>query len=58
MAGKGDTPRPLTVTQEEFYNNWDEIFKKNTLKQGCKTEVSTVSDEAPNFSTGKCEEIH
>lgn len=28
MSGKGDTPRPLSVPQEIFANNWDLIFKK------------------------------
>ena len=26
-GGKGDTPRPLTVPEEEFNANWDKIFK-------------------------------
>jgi len=57
-AGKGDKPRPLAVTQEEFYNNWDDIFKTNTLNPECNTEGSTVSDEASNSSTCKCGKIH
>ena len=28
MSGKGDGSRPFSVTQEEFGNNWDNIFKK------------------------------
>jgi hypothetical protein len=27
--GKGDTPRPFSVDQETFSNNWDRIFKKS-----------------------------
>jgi hypothetical protein len=28
MAGKGDKRRPMKVPQEDYSNNWDEIFKK------------------------------
>jgi len=27
-GGKGDKQRPLSVTPEQFENNWDAIFKK------------------------------
>ncbi len=30
--GKGDTPRPLSVDQQTFANNWDRIFG-NTSSQ-------------------------
>jgi hypothetical protein len=30
--GKGDKPRPYSVTLETFDNNWDNIFKKKTEK--------------------------
>lgn len=30
MNGKGDKPRPFSVDQETFGNNWDRIFKKET----------------------------
>lgn len=26
--GKGDTPRPLSVSTEVYKNNWERIFKK------------------------------
>jgi hypothetical protein len=26
MNGKGDTPRPLSISQKEFENNWERIF--------------------------------
>jgi hypothetical protein len=29
MAGKGSKSRPFSVTQEEYGNNWDNIFKKD-----------------------------
>jgi hypothetical protein len=27
-GGKGDRKRPLVVSEEQFNNNWDAIFKK------------------------------
>lgn len=27
-GGKGSTPRPFSVDQETFSNNWDRIFNK------------------------------
>ena len=29
MAGKGDKQRPISITKEEWNNNWDLIFKKD-----------------------------
>ena len=28
MSGKGSRPRPLSVNQKTFDNNWDKIFSK------------------------------
>ena len=28
MNGKGDTPRPLSIDQNTFSNNWERIFGK------------------------------
>jgi len=33
MAGKGDKRRPMKVPQEDYSNNWDEIFKKKEKKE-------------------------
>ena len=27
-AGKGDKPRPLSISKDEFATRWDDIFKK------------------------------
>ena len=36
-GGKGDKPRPFSVSQEEFDNRWETIFKQpNTNKIGDK----------------------
>lgn len=37
-GGKGSSPRPFSVDQEVFSQNWDAIFKK-------EKEVSEVTDE-------------
>ena len=29
MNGKGDSPRPFSVDQETFKNNWERIFNKD-----------------------------
>lgn len=37
-GGKGDTPRPLGVTIEEFDNNWDAIFGGNKALRKAELE--------------------
>jgi len=32
MSGKGSKRRPLTVSQDAFNANWDEIFRKDKPK--------------------------
>jgi hypothetical protein len=32
-GGKGSSPRPFSVSQEEFDNRWDNIFKKDKEMQ-------------------------
>ena len=32
MSGKGDTPRPLGVSREQFESNWDRIFNRSTIQ--------------------------
>ena len=29
MSGKGSKPRPYSVSQKQFANNWEKIFKKH-----------------------------
>ena len=33
MAGKGSSPRPFSVSQETFGNNYDNIFRKKSPKE-------------------------
>jgi hypothetical protein len=39
MNGKGSKPRPLSVPQKQFDDNWDNIFKK-PKKKTPKKQVS------------------
>lgn len=39
MSGKGSRPRPYSVTQEQFGNNWDSIFGK---KDNMTPKVETM----------------
>jgi len=32
-GGKGSNPRPFSVSQETFANNYDKIFRKPSLKE-------------------------
>jgi hypothetical protein len=32
-GGKGSSPRPFSVSQETFANNYDKIFRKPTQQQ-------------------------
>lgn len=32
MSGKGSSPRPFSVDQKTFSNNWDKIFNKSQSK--------------------------
>jgi hypothetical protein len=40
-GGKGSSPRPYSVSQEKFSNNWDTIFGKNKKVQ-TDSEVDKV----------------
>jgi hypothetical protein len=33
QGGKGDKPRPFSVTQEEYDNRWNMIFQKDLPKE-------------------------
>ena len=39
---KGDTPRPLGVSMEQFDNAWDVIFKKKTPKEQYEEKKAKV----------------
>ena len=45
-GGKGSSPRPYSVDQKTFSNNWDRIFKKKTPQE---IEDQKAEDEAFEF---------
>jgi hypothetical protein len=40
-GGKGSTPRPFSVDQKTFDNNWDNIFRKDKRAE----EDAKIEDE-------------
>ena len=42
-GGKGSSPRPYSVSKEEFANNWDAIFGKK--KKSTTTEDNQKKDD-------------
>lgn len=60
MAGKGSKPRPYSVTQKQFANNWDKIFNKSHDNCGtpeccgtCDTAVESVKKSTSNKNKTK-----
>jgi len=49
-GGKGSKPRPFSVDQKTFDDNWDKIFKKE--KDPLK-EMDRVSDECGDYITNE-----
>ena len=53
--GKGSSPRPFSVSQEEFGNNFDRIFGKNKVTPRVAEDESEVGKCGCGRSpTGKC----
>jgi hypothetical protein len=44
-GGKGDSPRPYSVDQNTFSNNWDAIFGKKKKTEGEKQAEAFLKDE-------------
>lgn len=55
-GGKGSTPRPLSVSREEFANSFELIFgKKDTMQVRVKENVDDIGKCGCGRSpTGKC----
>ena len=52
---KGSRPRPYSVTQAEFGNNFDNIFRKNNMQVKVQKDSSKVGQCGCGRSpTGKC----
>lgn len=43
-GGKGSTPRPLSVTNEEYATRWDAIFGRDKPKE---PDADNVVEEVP-----------
>ena len=61
-GGKGSSPRPFSVNQKTFEDNWDKIFKKNNYQDVLSTEdcvldalkeMNTVSDKCGDHVTNE-----
>jgi|688.fasta_scaffold01836_48 hypothetical protein len=61
-GGKGSNPRPFSVDQKTYDDNWDKIFKKNNYQDVLSTEdcvldalkeMNRVSDECGDYITNE-----
>lgn len=53
-GGKGDKPRPFSVSQQEFDNRWDNIFGKKKKTEVEKFDEKVVmKDEYFEFDEGE-----
>ncbi len=51
-GGKGSSPRPFSVDQKTFENNWDAIFgKKKEVEDTTRCGV-TATQQPPNLHDG------
>jgi hypothetical protein len=50
-GGKGSTPRPYSISQEEWDNRWDAIFQRDIKK-----EDNTGTDKNEYFDVLKTED--
>lgn len=49
-GGKGSTPRPFSVDQETFANNWDRIFNNKPLKNKLQELYDNQEELGEEFS--------
>ena len=47
-AGKGSTPRPFSVSHDEWINRWDAIFGRDL--QDKKEQPSEVNDKITRYN--------
>lgn len=46
MNGKGDKPRPKTVTYSQWDKNWESIFKKKKEKKKEKNDIRSLEQSS------------
>jgi hypothetical protein len=49
-AGKGSTPRPFSVSQEEYNNRWDIIFSRDKVSKEIEAEEKQEQDQKQDQS--------
>lgn len=55
MSGKGSSPRPFSVSNEDYANRWDAIFGRDEYK--CPHKVFAIhSDSTPDNTIYVCME--
>jgi hypothetical protein len=50
-GGKGSDPRPISVSQQQFADNWDRIFKDKKTKKPNEKQTTPV-DILPTLKSG------
>ena len=50
-GGKGSSPRPYSVTNDEYANRWDAIFAREKQEQAPNVLVEVKSLDSVNGST-------
>ena len=49
-GGKGSSPRPYSVDQKTFSDNWDNIFKKKEEKECKCSDCKCIKEKSENNS--------
>lgn len=47
-GGKGSSPRPYSVSQEEYANRWDAIFQRDIKEEKKERNDESSSDNSDN----------
>ena len=56
-GGKGSKPRPFSVTQDQFVQNWDKIFgKKHEENDTTKTGETVQSSEQGDVGVSRLQQ--
>ena len=54
MSGKGSRPRPFSISQQEFADNFDRIFGKNKMENTNEETKKTETCGCGRSPTGDC----
>ena len=57
MNGKGDTPRPLSISQNQFSDNWEKIFIIIIVVQNFVKGLRDALDTTPETDDNILEKI-